>query len=64
MLRLAKPKLIVCDFSVVGTVQAALQELQLDRPILTFDGSSEGVQNIEILFEETDVENFKYGMQL
>lgn len=64
MLQLAKPKLIICDFSIVGTVQGALQQLQMDRTILTFDGSVEGVQNIETLFDgnETDVESFEYGI--
>lgn len=64
MLQLAKPKLIICDFSIVGTVQGALQQLQMNRTILTFDGSAEGVQNIETLFDEneTDVESFEYGI--
>lgn len=60
MLQLARPKLIICDFNIVGTVQGALQQLQMDRSILTFDGNAEGVQNIETLFDETDVESFEY----
>lgn len=61
MLKLAKPKLILSDFNIVRNVKAALQELQMDIPILTFDGESEGTQNIEILFEETNLASFEYG---
>lgn len=60
MMQIAKPKLILCDFSIVGNVQGALRQLQMDRPVLAFDGSAEGVQNIEVLFDETDEEEFKY----
>lgn len=62
MLQLVQPKLIICDFSVVETVQAALQQLKLDRTIMAFDGSADDVRNIETLFCETDEENFTYEM--
>ncbi len=62
MLQLAKPKLIVCDFSIVETLKEALRELRMDRPIYAFDGSSDGVQNVEVLFDETDVDSFVYEL--
>lgn len=60
MLQLTRPKLILCDFSIVETVKSALQHQQMDLPILTFDGSGDGAQNIEILFDETDVKSYEY----
>ncbi|XP_037028878.1 4-coumarate--CoA ligase 1-like [Bradysia coprophila] len=59
MLQLAKPKLILCDLSVLDTLNGALKQLQMDRPIFAFDGSADGVQNVEVLFNETDVESFE-----
>ncbi|KAJ6637736.1 putative CoA ligase CCL7 [Pseudolycoriella hygida] len=59
MVQLAQPKLILCDFSILETVQGALEQLQIDCPVLTFGGSSEDVQNVEVLFNETDEESFE-----
>lgn len=64
MLQLAKPKLILCDISVLETLNSALKELQMDRPVFAFDGSADGVQNVEVLFNETDVESFVYEFDL
>lgn len=62
MLKIAKPKLILCDFSILGNVRESLRQLQIDLPILTFDGSAEGVQNVEVLFDETNEESFEYEL--
>lgn len=64
MLQLVKPKLILCDISVLETLNSALQELRMDRPVFTFDGSADGVQNVEVLFNETDVESFEYEIDI
>lgn len=64
MLQLAKPKLILCDISVLETLNSALKELQMDRPVFAFDGRADGVRNVEVLFNETDVESFVYEFDI
>lgn len=59
MFKYTKPSLVFSDPDNVETLAAALTELNRKIPILVF-GNYKNYQNVEILFNETNLKNDKF----
>lgn len=49
---ITKPKVIFCDVDMYDLVRDCLNELEIDAPIYTFCGSTDGSIAVENLFED------------